>query len=195
MLGRIDDAWPLAEARSEHLSEVSCVFPGAEYLGLIALIDGDRERACRHTAEHIDKAPPGSDGRHGLVEVDASRDLYYLGRIEEVEPLLDAARMSGRHPVERTLLPAVEALLLSSAGAHDQAAERRVPPWPPRGRDRQRWLQAGATDLALVLERAGCVSEARGALKRALTVWERKRCLPYAERARAQIDSLRRLWV
>ena len=82
MLGRIDEAWPLAEARAEHLREVSGDFsPGAEYLGLIALIDGDRERACRHTAEFIDEAPPGSDWRHGLVEVDACARPLLLGSL------------------------------------------------------------------------------------------------------------------
>ena len=198
MLGRIDDARRLAEARSEHLSEVSGDFsPGAEYLGLIALIDGDSESACRHTAEFIDKAPPGSDGVMASWKSMLARDLYYLGRIEEVEPLLDAARKSGWHPVERTLVPAVEALLLSGAGAHDQAAERaRAAVATAETETDNVWLQGWSNeDLALVLERAGCVSEAREALKRALTVWERKRCLPYAERARAQIDSLRRLWV
>ena len=89
MLGRIDDAWPLAEARSEHLREVSGEsFPGAEYLGLIAMMEGDRERACRHTAEFIDEAPPGSDGVMASWKSMLARDLYYLGRIDEVEPLL-----------------------------------------------------------------------------------------------------------
>jgi class 3 adenylate cyclase len=58
ILGRIDEAWPLAKARSEHLREVSGKSSsGAEYLGLIAMMEGDRERACRHTAELIDEAP------------------------------------------------------------------------------------------------------------------------------------------
>ena len=54
MLGRIDEAWPLAEARSSHLREVSAnsLQEGHVYLWLIAMIEGDRERACRHNAEH-----------------------------------------------------------------------------------------------------------------------------------------------
>jgi hypothetical protein len=35
------------------------------------------------------------------------------------------------------------------------------------------------------------VDEAREALKQALTVWERKRFLPYTRRVREQIESLR----
>jgi hypothetical protein len=43
-----------------------------------------------------------------------------------------------------------------------------------------------------VLERAGRINEARAALERALELWERKRCLPCADRLREQIDSLGR---
>ena len=198
ILGRIDEAWPLAEARSEHLREVSGdSSPGAEYLGLIAMMEGDRERACRHTAELIDEAPPGSDGVMASWKSMLARDLYYLGRIDEVEPLLDAARMAGWHPVERTLVSAVEALLLSGAGAHDQAEERaRAAVATAVTETDNVWLQGWSNeDLALVLERAGRVDEAREALRRALTVWERKRCAPYVRRVREQIESLGRAQV
>jgi len=193
MLGRIDEAWPLAEARAEHLREVSGdVSPGAEYLGLIAMMAGDRERACRHTAEFIDEAPPGSDGVMASWKSMLARDLYYLGRIDEVEPLLGSARIAGWHPVERTLVPAVEALLLSRAGDHDQAEElARAAVATAETETDNVWLQGWSNeDLAFVLERAGRVGEAREALKRALTVWERKRCLPYVRRVREHIDSL-----
>jgi len=193
MLGRIDEAWPLAEARAEHLREVSGKsFPGAEYLGLIAMMEGDRERACRHTAEFIDEAPPGSDGVMASWKSMLARDLYYLGRIDEVEPLLCAARIAGWHPVERTLVPAVEALLLSRAGAHDQAEElARAAVATAETETDNVWLQGWSNeDLAFVLERAGRVGEAREALKHALTVWERKRCLPYVRRVREHVDSL-----
>ena len=198
ILGRIDEAWPLAEARSEHLREVSGdSSPGAEYLGLIAEMEGDRERACRHTAELIAEAPPGSDGVMASWKSMLARDLYYLGRIDEVEPLLDAARMAGWHPVERTLVSAVEALLLSGAGAHDQAEERaRAAVATAVTETDNVWLQGWSNeDLALVLERAGRADEAREALKRALTVWERKRCVPYVRRVREQIESLGRAQV
>jgi class 3 adenylate cyclase/tetratricopeptide (TPR) repeat protein len=192
MVGRIDEAWPIAQARYEHLREVSGDSSAGAYLGLIAMMDGDRERACRHTVELIEEAPPGSDGVMASWKSMLARDLYYLGRIDEVEPLLDAARTSGWHPVERTLVPAVEALLLSSAGAHDRAEERaRAAVATAETETDNVWLQGWSNeDLALVLERAGRMDEAREALKRALTVWERKRCLPYTRRVREQIESL-----
>jgi hypothetical protein len=55
------------------------------------------------------------------------------------------------------------------------------------------WLEAWAhEDLATVLERAGRTDDAHEELERALTIWERKGCLPCADRIRAQIDSLGR---
>jgi hypothetical protein len=43
-----------------------------------------------------------------------------------------------------------------------------------------------------VLERTGRIDEALEELERALTIWERKGCLPCADRMRAQIDALGR---
>ena len=93
MLGRIDEAWQLAEARSDHLREVrGDSFAGDEYLAVIAQIEGDRERACRHTAKLVDGAPPGSDGVMASWRSMLARDLCYLGRFDEAEPLLQQAR-------------------------------------------------------------------------------------------------------
>ena len=53
----------------------------------------------------------------------------------------------------------------------------------------------GYEDLATVLERAGRIDNARAALERALSLAQRKGCLPYASRLREQIDSLARAGV
>ena len=60
MLGRFDEAWPLAEARSSHLREVTgdTSRDAYGYLALIATIEGDRERACRYIAEEIERHRP-----------------------------------------------------------------------------------------------------------------------------------------
>ena len=69
MLGRFDEAWPLAEARSSHLREVTgnTSRDAYGYLALIATIEGDRERACRYGAEEIEAhrphRHPGGDGQ------------------------------------------------------------------------------------------------------------------------------------
>jgi hypothetical protein len=82
MLGRIDEAWPLAEARSEHLREITSdsFAVGEHYLALIAMIEGDRQRACRHHAKLLDGLPPGTDAVAATYRLLFARDLCYLGR-------------------------------------------------------------------------------------------------------------------
>lgn len=57
MLGRFDEAWPLAEARSSHLREVTgdTSRDAYEYLAVIATLEGDRERAFRYVVEAIER--------------------------------------------------------------------------------------------------------------------------------------------
>ena len=92
---------------------------------------------------------------------------------------------------------AAEALLLAHRGELEQAeALARLAVDTAETKTDNLWWQAQTLeDLATVLERAGRTDEARETLERALAHWERKRCLPCAERAREQIDSLRRLEV
>jgi hypothetical protein len=93
MLGRIDEAWQLADARSDHLREVrGDSFAGDQYLEVIATIEGDRERACGHIAKMIVEAPPGSEGVMASYRLLLARQLCYLGSIEEAEPWLRQAQ-------------------------------------------------------------------------------------------------------
>jgi class 3 adenylate cyclase/tetratricopeptide (TPR) repeat protein len=195
MLGRIDEAWPLAEARSDHLREVGVgPFAGEEYLAAIAMIEGDRQRACRHHSELIDGFPPGSEGVASTYRLLIARDLCYLGRFNEAEPLLRQSLAFRSNPFERAVGPAVEALLLAAHGELEQAETlARNGVAAAETETDTVWLHGwGYEDLASVLERAGRIDDARGALERALGVWERKRCLPYVRRLREQIDSLGR---
>jgi class 3 adenylate cyclase/tetratricopeptide (TPR) repeat protein len=192
MLGRIDEAWPLAQARSKHMREVSGgSYAGQEHLVLIAMIEGDRERACRHSTELLDALPPGSEGVAASYRSLLARELCYLGRLEEAEPLLRQAQ-TVPGVFQRTQNPAVEALLLSARGEHEQAeALARSAIAAVETETDNAWLQGwGYEDLATVLERAGRTDDARAALEHALAHWELKRCLPYVRRVRRQIDSL-----
>jgi tetratricopeptide (TPR) repeat protein len=193
MLGRTAEAWPLAEARSDHLRDVGGGrFVGDEYLAVIAMVEGDRQRACRHHTELIDMAPPGSDGVMASYRLILARDLCYLGRLDEAEPLLRQAQAVPAGPVERALGPSVEALLLAGQGELKKAETLvRLGIIAAETETDNLWLQAwGYEDLATVLEPTGRIDEAREALERTLVLAERKRCLPYAGRLRDQIDSL-----
>jgi Flp pilus assembly protein TadD len=198
MLGRFDEAWPLAEARSSHLREVTGTSRNAAlYLAMIATIEGDRERAVRYSAEELKLiahiAVPAATAKARLV-----RELCYLARFEEAEQLLEEAQAvpppgSG----VRVMAAAAEALLLSRRGEFKGAeALARTAVATAETRTDNVWWQAYThQDLATVLERAGRTNDARAALGRALELWERKQCLPCAARVRDQIDSLRRLEV
>ena len=196
MLGRFDEAWPLAEARSSHLREVTGNTSREAYaaLSMIATIEGDRERACRYAAEEIeliaDVAIPAATAKGRLA-----RELCYLGRFDEAERLLEEARaVPSPGSGVRVLAAAAEALLLAHRGELEQAvalactavttAETKT--------DTVLWQAWTHEDLAAVLERAGRIDEAREALERSLAIWERKGCLPCAERLREQIQSLGR---
>ena len=170
---------------------------GAEYLALMAEVEGDRERACRHTAELVGEAGPGSDGVMASWKSMLARDLFYLDRFDEAEPLLEEARAVGWGPVERTLVPAVDALFLARVGELAQAEERaRAAVVTAETETDNVWLQGWSNeDLAMVLERAGRIEEARQALGRALAVWEQKRCLPFMSRVSQQLNSLGRAQV
>jgi tetratricopeptide (TPR) repeat protein len=194
MLGRFDEAWPLAEAAASHLREVTgnTSPDGDSYLALIATIDGDRERACRYRTEGIKViaryAIAAATGKANLA-----RELCYLGRFDEAERLLQEARAvpppgSG----VRVMAAAAEALLLARRGELDEAEKlARTAVATAETRTDNVWWQAFTQeDLATVLERAGRNDEARDALERVLAIWERKGCLPCADRTRGQLASL-----
>ena len=197
MLEHIDAAWQLAEARSDHMREVrGDPFAGDEYLATIATIEGDGVRACRHIAKLVDGAPPGSEGVMASWRSMLARELCRLGRFDEAEPQLREAETAGFDPATRTLVSATEAVLLTrTATASFGQAEglARTAVAIAETETDNVWLHGWSNeDLALVLERAGRIDEARDALERALVVWERKRCLPIARRLREQMDALRR---
>ena len=159
MLGRFDEAWPLAEARSSHLREVTgnTSREAYMYLSLIATIEGDRERACRYQVEEIEVIGPAAIPA-ATAKGRLARDLCYLARFDEAERLLEEARAvpppgSG----VRVMAAAAEALLLAQRGELEQAeALARTAVATAETRTDNVWWQAFThEDLANVLERAG----------------------------------------
>jgi class 3 adenylate cyclase/tetratricopeptide (TPR) repeat protein len=193
MLGQFDEAWALGQARADHLHEVTgSAGDGASFLALVASIEGDRERACRHYRDLLAAIPSGTESIAASYELPLARDLCYLGRYEEVEPLLHHARSVPQGPALRAMGSGVEALTLAAHGRLVEAeASARTGVAVAADEMDNRWLEAWThEDLATVLERAGRIDDAREALERAVTIWERKGCLPCVERIRAQIASL-----
>jgi tetratricopeptide (TPR) repeat protein len=192
MLRRVDEAWPLVEAAADHLSEVTgYAGAGLPQLAATAMVEGDRERACKYHAELIDGFPPGSDGVAVSYWLLLARDLCYLGRLDAAEPLLRQAKDVPPGPLELALGAGVEALLRSASGELEQSEELARAGIAVAAGTQNLWLQAWAyEDLATVLERAGRIDETRAALEHAADLAERKRCLPYMDRIREQIALL-----
>ena len=193
MTGRFDEAWALGQAHADHLHEVTgSAGEGASFLAMVASIEGDRERACRHYRDLLAAIPSGSESIAASYELPLARDLCYLGRYEEVQPLLHHARSVPQGPALRAMGSSVEALTLAARGqlVEAEASARNAVAVAADEMDNL-WLEAWAhEDLATVLERAGRIDDAREELQRAVMIWERKGCLPCADRIRAQIDSL-----
>ncbi len=127
MLDHIDEAWQLAEARSDHMREVSGgSFAGDEYLAT------HRDRSKGTASARADTppswstaAPPGSEGVMASWKSMLARDLCYLGRFDEAEPQLRAgSRQPDSGPATRTLVAAVEALLLTRTAPRVLARRR-----------------------------------------------------------------------
>ena len=196
MRGNLDEARSLAEARSNHLCEVIGTTPRNALRALVMIegIGGDRERACRYRAaalEFVADAPIAAAAEKGSL----ARELCYLGRFDEAERLLEEARaVPSPGSGIRVMATAAEALLLAHRGEFDQAETlaRKAVATAETRTDSVPWQAYTREDLAAVLERAGRTVEAREELERALAIWERKGCLPCADRLRAQIDSLGR---
>jgi len=195
MLGHSDEAWPLAEAASHHQREISgnSLQEGHLYLWLLATIEGDRERACRHNADMIEVMAENVSVAAAFQSFEA-RDLCYLGRLEEAESWLRQAQAVPPRASVRVMAPSAEALLRAARGELEQAeALARMAAARAETETDNVWFQAWTCeDLATVVKRTGRIDEAREELERALAIWKRKGCLPCADRIRAEIDSLGR---
>jgi tetratricopeptide (TPR) repeat protein len=125
-----------------------------------------------------------------------ARDLRYLGRFDEAEPLLrkSQALPSGRSR-GRVALGSRPCSTPNAASWSGPRLSRAGVTAAVTGTDNSLLQATCYEDLATVLERAGRIDDARGALEDALALWERKRCQPVAGRARERIGSLRQAQV
>jgi tetratricopeptide (TPR) repeat protein len=194
MLGRFDEAWPLAEQSYARYGEQSDSWVGDWIMAEIATLADDHEDASRRLTNVCEWLE--ASGQLGFLSTYApmlGRELCALGRYDEAA---EAARL-GRQAVEehdigaQALWRQVQARVHASRGEHAEAE--------PLARAAVEMLtetdalpaQARAhSDLAGILDAAGRRDEAAAALHEALECYERKQIIPLARRTREQLATL-----
>jgi class 3 adenylate cyclase/tetratricopeptide (TPR) repeat protein len=193
MLGRFDEAWPLAHAASARWSEMAET-DGGHLLAEIARFAGDEETAAAYLATYCDWCE-----RHGQVSYLSTyapmrgRSLWALGRYDEAEKLAQLGRELGdeQDVATQTNWREVQALVHASRGEHAEAERlAREAVTISERTDAPNWRGDALYDLAEVLLAAGRTNEAAAPLEQALEQYDRKRNVVMAERTRARLADL-----
>jgi DNA-binding SARP family transcriptional activator len=198
MLGRFDEAWPLAREANDRLSALRGSLEEG-WLAEIAMLAGDLEAAARYLRRSNEFLEA-----HGMRNVlsgsapQLGRVLCALGRYDEAAPLAQLGRqLAAEHDVWAQMLwRRAQALVDAASGKHAEAERlareavaiaERTDGLNPQG--------DALCDLAEILAAGGKADEAGAALQQALARYERKENIVMAERVRARLTGLRSLFV
>jgi tetratricopeptide (TPR) repeat protein len=194
MLGRFDEAWPLAHAANERLSGLR--ENGEEFwLGEIAMLEGDHEEAARYFRRaFVSLESRGARNFISGIAPALARAHCARGRYDEAEPLAKLGReLAGEGDVwAQFLWRQAQALVDAAAGKHAEAERlaREAVALTERT-DGLSWQGNAFCDLSAVLLAAGKTEEAATALQQALERYERKKNVPMVARTRARLAELR----
>jgi class 3 adenylate cyclase/tetratricopeptide (TPR) repeat protein len=193
MLGRFDQAWPLAHEAGARYRELTGIDSG-QSLGDIASLAGDEEAAVGYLRAFCDWCE--EHGQREWLSTYApmcGRCLCALGRYDEAEPLAELGRKLGHEQDLGTqmLWRRVQALVQASRGEHVQARHLAREAVAISDRTDALNFQGDVLcDLAEVLHSAGRAGEATAALEQGLERYERKRNIARAKRARARLAEM-----
>ncbi|MGH3078362.1 MAG: tetratricopeptide repeat protein, partial [Gaiellaceae bacterium] len=195
MLGRFDEARPIAHDASERLRELTAGAEGGEYaLAEIATLAGDHETAANHLRGFCDFL--AEHGQRGLLSTFApllGRSLCALGEYDDAEPQAQLGRELGEeHDVAtQAVWRQVQARVDSSRGSHSEAEAlaRKAVALIDRT-DALNFQGTALSDLGEVLAGAGRTDEAVSVFGQALERYELKRNLAAAGHVRSRIETL-----
>ena len=195
MLGRFDEAWPLAHKTAERLRELTGGYGGEDVLAQIATLEGDHAAAARLLRTRCDRLQ--KRGEQGFLSTEApllGRSLCALGRFDDAEPLARLGRELGheRDIVTQSLWRQVQARIDAHRGRHARAEQLgREAVALSEQTDNLNWQGDALCDLAQVLHSAGRSDEATTTFTQALERYERKRNHAMAAQVRERLAQLR----
>ena len=194
MLGRLDEAWSLADESYARFHEQSRSWIGDWAMAEIASLAGDHEKASRHLTAVCDWLE--ATGQPGFLSSYAPRlglELCALGRYDEAEETARQGRDLGveQDVFTQTLWRRVQARVHASRRENAEA-ERLAREAVQIAEQSDSINRQGDTfcDLAEVLAAAGKQLEAQAAFGQALDRYERKRNLTMAARVRDRLAEL-----
>ena len=193
LLGRFDEAWPLAHEAGERYRELTGI-DGGPILGEIASLAGNDEAAVGYLRAFCDWCE--EHGQREWLSTYApmcGRSLCALGRYDEAEQLAELGRKLGHEQDLRTqmLWRQVRALVQASRGEYVQAGHlAREAVAISEQTDALNFQGDALCDLAEVLHSAGCAEEAMATLEQGLERYERKGNLVSTQRVQTRLAEL-----
>jgi len=195
MLGRLEEAWPIAREAGERWRQLTGDEDAASPLSEIARLAGDDEAAARYLRGWCDLLE--KRGQRSLLSTFAptlGRCLCALGRYDEAEPLAQLGHELGgeQDAATQTLWRQVQARVYAHRGQYQEAeALAREAVDIAERTDGLNWQGDALCDLAEVLHAAGRLDEAATALEQALERYERKKNLAMVAQVRPRLEALR----
>jgi class 3 adenylate cyclase len=196
MLGRSEEAWPLAKEARDRIWELS----GAHWVdwipAWIAALEGDHESAVGYLVPFCELLE-ARDQRFYLSSIAGmlGRELCAVDRYEDAEQYVQLVRDLGvrQSALGEALWRQVRALVLASRGEHPEAEEvARQAIAIIEQTDGLNYQGDAYCDLADVLVAAGRTGEAAEALGRALERYERKKNVAMLAQVKPKLDALRK---
>ena len=193
MLGRFDEAWPLARQADAQQRELGGG-PTEHWLAVIATLEGDDEAAARYMRQLCDCLE--ERGHRAYLSGSAPQlglKLCALGRYDDAEPLARLGRELGeaQDAGAQIYWRQVQALVHAHRGEHAEAdALAREAVAIMERTDELDEQGAALWYLAQVLLAAGRSEDAADALEQALERYERKKILAMAGKVRRRMEAI-----
>jgi class 3 adenylate cyclase/tetratricopeptide (TPR) repeat protein len=194
MLGRFEDAWPLAEKAREWQWELTGAYWSDWIPAAIATLEGEHDAAVRYLHPFCDMLQEREE-RLYLCSVAPvlGRELCALGRHNEAERYAQLARELDvrQNVLGQAIWRQVQALVHANRGQIEQAeALAREAVAIIEATDGLNYQGDALCDLAEVLRTAGRTGEAAGGLAQALERYERKKNVAMVAQIRPRLEAL-----